>query len=103
MTYTISCNSEEHGSPRGFSAGNEVASEAEIQEEARKVRRLQMVVNLVMNLIGQDDDLPLEQASELVAATRQYALSLFPDKEQTYDMIYQSRFRRLMFEKYRMV
>lgn len=80
-----------------------MASEAEIQEEARKVRRLQVVVGLVMNLIGQDDDLPLEEASELVAATRRYALSLFPDKEQTYDLIYQSRFRRLMFEKYRTV
>ena len=80
-----------------------VASEAEIQEEARRVRRLQLVVGLVMNLIGQDDDLPLEEAAELVAATRKYALNLFPDKEETYDMIYQSRFRRLMFEKYRTV
>ena len=80
-----------------------MASEAEIQEEARRVRRLQLVVGLVMNLIGQDDDLPLEEAAELVAATRKYALNLFPDKEETYDMIYQSRFRRLMFEKYRTV
>jgi hypothetical protein len=80
-----------------------VASEAEILEEARKVRRLQLVVGLVMNVISQDDGLRLEEASELVAATRKYALSLFPDKEQTYDLIYQSRFRRLMFEKYRAV
>jgi hypothetical protein len=80
-----------------------VASDAEILEEARKVRRLQLVVGLVMNVISQDDGLPLEEASELVAATRKYALSLFPDKEQTYDLIYQSRFRRLMFEKYHTV
>jgi hypothetical protein len=80
-----------------------VASEAEIREEARRVRRLQLVVDLVLNLIRQSDDLPVEEASELVAATRQFALNLFPDKEQTYDLIYQARFRRLLAEKYRTV
>jgi len=80
-----------------------VASEAEILEENRKVRRLQIVVDLVMNLLWQSDDMPVEEAAELVAATRQFALNLFPDKELTYDLIYQSRFRRLMAEKYRTV
>jgi hypothetical protein len=80
-----------------------VASEAEILEENRKVRRLQIVVDLVMNLLWQSDDLPVEEAAELVAATRQFALNLFPDKELTYDLIYQSRFRRLMSEKYRTI
>ncbi len=77
-------------------------SEAEIQEENRKVRRLQVVVGLVTNLLWQSN-LPLEEASELVAETRQFALNLFPDKEQTYDLIYQARFRRLLAEKYRLV
>jgi hypothetical protein len=79
-----------------------VPTEAEIQEENRKVRRLQLVVDLVTNLLWQSD-IPIEEASELVAQTRQFALNLFPDKEQTYDMIYQSRFRRLLAEKYRLV
>jgi len=77
-----------------------VATEAEILEENRKVRRLQVVVNLVMNLLRQSD-LPVEEAAALVAQTRQFALRLFPDKEQTYDLIYQPRFRRLLTEKYR--
>jgi hypothetical protein len=80
-----------------------VASEAEILEENRKVRRLQIVADLVMNLLWQSDDMPVEEAAELVAATRQFALNLFPDKELTYDLIYQSRFRRLMAEKYRII
>jgi len=74
-------------------------TEAEILKEARQVRRLQRVVDLVMNVIGQTD-MPVEEAEELVTATRQYALRLFPDKEQTYDLIYQPRFQRLMAEKY---
>jgi hypothetical protein len=77
-------------------------SEAEILEEARKVRRLQVVVDLVLTVIRQSD-LPVEEASELVAATRRFALNLFPDKAHTYDLIYQSRFRRLLFEKYRTI
>ncbi len=79
-----------------------MATEAEIQEENRKVRRLQIVVQLVMNLLAQSD-LPVEEAAELVAQTRQFALNLFPDKEQTYDLIYQPRFQRLLREKYRMI
>jgi hypothetical protein len=79
-----------------------MATEAEIAEENRRVRRLQVVVDLVTNLLWQSD-IPFEEASELVAQTRQFALNLFPDKEQTYDLIYQSRFRRVLAEKYRLM
>lgn len=77
-------------------------SQDEIREENRKVRRLQVVVGLVMNVIRQSD-LPVEEALELVADTRQFALRLFPDKEFTYDLIYQPRFQRLLSEKYRIL
>jgi hypothetical protein len=79
-----------------------VASDAEIRAEGRKVRRLQIVVNLVTQVISQSD-MPIEEASALVASTREFALSLFPDKGATYDLIYQPRFRRLLSEKYRIV
>ena len=79
-----------------------MASQEEILEENRKVRRLQIVVNLVLNLLAQSD-IPVEEASELVANTRRYALKLFPDKAQVYDLIYQPKFKRLMAEKYRIV
>jgi hypothetical protein len=79
-----------------------VPSEAEIREENRKVRRLQIVVDLVMSVLGQSD-VPIEEAAEMVAATRRFALSLFPDKAETYDLIYQTRFKRLLSEKYHLV
>jgi hypothetical protein len=82
--------------------GVAVASQDEIREENRKVRRLQIVVGLVTNVIRQSD-LPVEEALELVANARQFALQLFPDKESTYDLIYQPRFRRLLSEKYNIV
>ena len=79
-----------------------MATELEILEENRKVRRLQFVVNLVMSTVAQSD-IPIEEASELVAQTRRYALNLFPDKASTYDMIYSPKFQRLLAEKYRMI
>lgn len=75
-------------------------TEAEIREESRRVRRLQIMVSLVMNVISQGN-LSLEEASELVASTKRAALNLFPDKEMTYDLIYKPRLQRLMVEKYR--
>jgi len=82
--------------------GADMASQQEILEENRKVRRLQFVVSLVLNVVAQSD-LPIEEASAVVANTRKFALDLFPDKELAYDLIYQPKFKRLMAEKYRIV
>jgi len=79
-----------------------VSLEEDIREEARKVRRLQVVVSLVMNVVAQSD-IPFEEAANLITETRQFALQMFPDKGATYDLIYAPRFRRLMAEKYRIV
>jgi len=81
---------------------NEKPTEAEIQEEQRRVRRLQIMVSLVMNTISQGN-LSVEEASELVASTKRAALNLFPDKELAYDLIYKPRLQRLMVEKYRIL
>ena len=75
-------------------------TEQEILEESRKVRRLQLMINLVMGTISQGD-LPVEEASELVASAKRAALALFPDKELAYDLIYKPRLQRLMMERYR--
>lgn len=72
-----------------------------IQEESRRIRRLQLTVRVAMNVISQGK-LPYEEASELVAATRRVALKLFPGKEKTYDLIYQPRLQRLLRETYQL-
>ncbi len=73
----------------------------EIQEENKKVRRLQFLVGLVMNVISQSQDMPVEEAAEMVAATKRAALAMFPDKELAFDLIYRPRLQRLLQEKYR--
>jgi hypothetical protein len=74
----------------------------DLQEEGRRIRRLQFVVNLVMQVIAQDANLSVEEASEMVADTRKAALTMFPDKELAFDLIYWPRLQRLMRERYRM-
>lgn len=75
-------------------------TEEEIREEAKRARRLQFLVSLVMSVISQSCDMPVEEASELVAGTKRAALALFPDKEFAYDIIYKPRLQRLLQEKY---
>ena len=75
-------------------------TDAEIQEENKKVRRLQFLVSLVISVISQSQTMPVEEASEMVAATKRAALAMFPDKEFTYDLIYKPRLQRLLNEKY---
>ena len=77
-------------------------SPEELQEESRKIRRLQMVVNMVTQVIAQDPKLGVEQASEMVADTRRLALGMFPDKELAFNLIFWPRLQRLMRERYRM-
>ena len=74
----------------------------ERDEEARKIRRLQMMMSMVMSVIGQDPDLTIEEASEMAANAKRAALAMFPDKELAYDLIYKPRLQRLLNERYRL-
>jgi hypothetical protein len=71
-------------------------------DEARRIRRLQLMMNMVMQVIQQDRSLPVEQASAMVADARRAALSMFPDKALAFDLIFWPRLQRLMRERYRM-
>jgi len=77
-------------------------SPGELQEESRKIRRLQIMVNMVTQVIAQDSSLSVEEASEMVADTRKAALLMFPDKELAFNLIYWPRLQRLMRERFRM-
>jgi hypothetical protein len=74
----------------------------ERDEEARKIRRLQMMMSMVMSVIGQDPNLTIEEASEMAANAKRAALAMFPDKELAYDLIYKPRLQRLLNERYRL-
>lgn len=73
----------------------------ELQLEAQKIRRLQIMISMVMSVISQDPHLTIEEASELVAGAKRAALAMFPDKELAYDILYKPRLQRLMNERFR--
>jgi hypothetical protein len=78
------------------------AQQDEILDEGQRIRRLQLMMNLVMQVIAQDPQLTLEEASQMVADSRAAALAMFPDKELAYDLLYRPRFQRLMRERFRL-
>jgi len=75
---------------------------SEKDQEARKIRRLQVMMGMVMSVISQDPSLTVEEASELAAGAKRAALAMFPDKELAYDLLYKPRLQRLMNERYRL-
>ena len=76
---------------------------AEQAEEQKLIRRLQMMMNMVMNVIAQDGSLSIEDASQMIADSRAAALAMFPGKELAYDLIWRPRFQRLMRERFRIM
>ena len=72
------------------------------EQEARNIRRLQVMISMVMSVISQDHNLTVEEASELVAGAKRAALAMFPDKELAYDLLYKPRLQRLMNERFRL-
>jgi hypothetical protein len=71
-------------------------------EEARKIRRLQVMMSMVLSVISQDPGLTVEEASEMAANARRAALSMFPDKELAFDILYKPRLQRVINERFRL-
>jgi hypothetical protein len=72
-------------------------------EEQKLIRRLQMMMNMVMQVIAQDSSLTIDDASQMIADSRRAALAMFPGKELAYDLIWRPRFQRLMRERFRIM
>jgi hypothetical protein len=87
------------GEESGYPLADQNAGE---EEEARKIRRLQIMIGMVMSVIGQDPNLTIEEASELAAGAKRAALAMFPDKELAFDLLYRPRLQRLIRERFRL-
>ena len=78
-------------------------SAEEHAQEQKLIRRMQMMMNMVMQVIAQDSSLTIDDASQMIADSRKAALTMFPDKELAYDLIWKPRFQRLMRERFRIM
>lgn len=83
-------------------ANGAIQTPEEKLEELRKIRRLQLMVDMVLSVLCQDPDLTLAEASEMVANCKNAALAMFPDKELAFDLIYRPRLKRVLAERFRL-
>jgi hypothetical protein len=70
--------------------------------EERNIRRLRRAMDVTATLLWRID-LSVDEARDVVEHAKHTALQLFPDKEDTFDLIYGARFRRILNEKYRLI
>jgi hypothetical protein len=82
---------------------NQAPTPAELAQEARLLRRMQMMMGMVMQTIAQDGSLTVDEASQMVADARNAALAMFPGKDLAYELIWRPRFQRLMRERFRLM
>ena len=78
-----------------------MADKAALLAEEQKLRRLGRSMDIAAALLWRFN-LTLEEAQDVVNHAKTTALQLFPDKEATFDLIYGSRFRRILTEKYQL-
>ena len=78
-----------------------MADKAALIAEEKKLRRLGRAMDVAAALLWRVD-LTLEEAQDVVSHAKQTALKLFPGKEETFDLIYAPRFRRILAEKYQL-
>lgn len=72
-------------------------TDEEIREEQRRLRYLRTLVDLTASLIMQGR-FGRSELEQMVEATRRQILALFPGKEETFELLYRSRFERLIQE-----
>lgn len=70
-----------------------------IKEEEKNMRRLRFLVDFTESILTQSD-LTLNESLVLMENTKKVALSLFPEKEFVYDLVYTPRFRRIIHERF---
>ncbi len=73
--------------------------EKEVREESRRIRYLRFLVDFSILSI-QQDELLFEEAQEVVENVKRAACSLFPGKEETFELIYRPRFNRVIRERF---
>lgn len=74
-----------------------MATREQLADEAARARKVRHLVDLSTSLIMQSG-MSRRDAEHLVQMVRERILALFPDGEETYELVYAPRFRRLIDE-----
>jgi hypothetical protein len=72
-----------------------------LREEDERLRRLRLLVDVTAQVLSEDEKLTFCEALRLVEAARTAALRLFPDNEDTFDLVIRPRLDRIVLERFR--
>ena len=64
--------------------------------ERRRLRRIRMIVELTMNLVGSDATVTYREACCLIDCARKAILELHPSFEDRYELVVRPHFERLL-------
>jgi hypothetical protein len=76
-----------------------MSDDPEVILENKKIRTLRLLVDSAGLWLSRGD-LSREESWELVEKVKQWAVIVFPGKEDVFDLIYLPRFRRIIEERY---
>jgi hypothetical protein len=71
-----------------------------IKEEEVKVRRLRFLVDLTISVLCQDQAMTIDEARAMVRNTEKAILTMFPGKQETFDIVLLPRFERILRERW---
>jgi hypothetical protein len=74
-----------------------------LREEQHRIRRLRLLVDVTAQILAEDDTLQLCEALRLVDAARQAAVRLFPDKQDTFELVIRPRLERIVMDRFGIV
>jgi hypothetical protein len=76
-----------------------MSDDPEVILENKKIRTLRLLADSAALRLSRGD-LSREESWEMVERVKQWAVILFPGKEDVFDLIYHPRFRRIIEERY---
>ena len=71
----------------------------DVKQEDIKIRRLRNLMDFTCLVLYQEH-MGMEEALRVIRGAKRIALSMYPDKEETFELIYGSRFRRILVERF---
>lgn len=72
-----------------------------VREEEERLRRLRLLVDVTAQVLSEDEELTFCEALRLVEAARTASLRLFPDKNDTFELVIRPRLDRIVLERFR--
>ncbi len=77
-----------------------MSDEAAVQEEQHRARRMRLLVDVTAQVLSEDERLTFCEALRLIEAARTAVLRLFPDKDDTFNLVIRPRLERIVHERF---